>query len=554
MRARTAAAAVSNVNNMATEVGKRNQIHEYIGETHNQLRDGYGVYYYPNKFFRYEGEWSKGKKHGHGKFIMADGSFYEGEFKDNEMTGHGFRFWARNQNNYTGNFCCGELQGTGVMKYSDGSVYEGEWWNNKRHGYGVHRMINVGVFEGNFHEHLRHGEGSQLYINGDKYEGDWVRDKRQGHGEERSNDGSIYEGQWRNDMKNGEGTMIHCSGYIYQGLWLNNVPEKLTTKLVICIETPTIDVTQGQSFSIRVECRSDDDDEVIPDNGRELRVLAGFRHIQPKEGTALFDMIEDVEETIISTPFGYDIVPYPLTDQLIELDSLELIKSNTDLTIPETDTEEVSGDETEHIEPTLELEHTMDSINLEGSTAAAAAAAAAAEAAAVEAGTERVGSPVPPPIPTLRTEEGCAVWDPLTLATAPPMYRPFTVLDDEALNVLPSSGSSPQTRRKSRISKDEDGENGLTELIEEEDKVSLKKRLGDERFARPGEYVIMVEDVTNPPFLDRRPQPAFILVKLSALKKQKKVKEPKKNAAKRENFGWDTSKHIAESMARSFND
>lgn len=25
---------------------------------------GYGVYYYENKFFKYEGEWKKGKKHG----------------------------------------------------------------------------------------------------------------------------------------------------------------------------------------------------------------------------------------------------------------------------------------------------------------------------------------------------------------------------------------------------------------------------------------------------------------------------------------------------------
>ena len=25
---------------------------------------GFGVYNYPNKFFRYEGEWKEGKKHG----------------------------------------------------------------------------------------------------------------------------------------------------------------------------------------------------------------------------------------------------------------------------------------------------------------------------------------------------------------------------------------------------------------------------------------------------------------------------------------------------------
>jgi len=36
----------------------------YVGETSNQLRNGFGVYYYSNHFFRYEGDWVKGKKHG----------------------------------------------------------------------------------------------------------------------------------------------------------------------------------------------------------------------------------------------------------------------------------------------------------------------------------------------------------------------------------------------------------------------------------------------------------------------------------------------------------
>jgi hypothetical protein len=30
--------------------------------------------------------------------------------------------------------------------------------------------------------------------------------------------------------------------------------------------------------------------------------MAGFKHLVPKEGTALFDMIEDVEEDPILTP------------------------------------------------------------------------------------------------------------------------------------------------------------------------------------------------------------------------------------------------------------
>ena len=29
----------------------------YVGQVKNQLRDGFGVYQYSNKFFRYEGKW-----------------------------------------------------------------------------------------------------------------------------------------------------------------------------------------------------------------------------------------------------------------------------------------------------------------------------------------------------------------------------------------------------------------------------------------------------------------------------------------------------------------
>lgn len=41
---------------------------------------------------------------------------------------------------------------------------------------------------------------------------------------------------------------------------------------------------------------------LFPEQGRELRISAGFRYQPPKEGSALFDVIEDVEESPISTP------------------------------------------------------------------------------------------------------------------------------------------------------------------------------------------------------------------------------------------------------------
>lgn len=36
----------------------------YQGEMQNNLRNGFGIYVYENKFFRYEGEWKNGRKHG----------------------------------------------------------------------------------------------------------------------------------------------------------------------------------------------------------------------------------------------------------------------------------------------------------------------------------------------------------------------------------------------------------------------------------------------------------------------------------------------------------
>ena len=38
------------------------------------------------------------------------------------------------------------------------------------------------------------------------------------------------------------------------------------------------------------------------DNGRELRITAGFKHVKAKKGTAIFDLIEEYEEKPMDTP------------------------------------------------------------------------------------------------------------------------------------------------------------------------------------------------------------------------------------------------------------
>ena len=37
----------------------------------------------------YSGSWIKGQRHGQGKLLWADGTFYKGEFKDDKCAGKG---------------------------------------------------------------------------------------------------------------------------------------------------------------------------------------------------------------------------------------------------------------------------------------------------------------------------------------------------------------------------------------------------------------------------------------------------------------------------------
>jgi hypothetical protein len=65
---------------------------------------------------RYEGEWneSTNKRDGRGYQIWADGSLYEGYWKNDKANGKG------------------------RLIHADGDVYEGEWKDDKAHGYGMY--------------------------------------------------------------------------------------------------------------------------------------------------------------------------------------------------------------------------------------------------------------------------------------------------------------------------------------------------------------------------------------------------------------------------------
>jgi len=56
---------------------------KYVGEFKNDVRNGYGTYYYPDGT-RYEGDWENNDRNGFGKYFSANGSLeYSGNWKNN---------------------------------------------------------------------------------------------------------------------------------------------------------------------------------------------------------------------------------------------------------------------------------------------------------------------------------------------------------------------------------------------------------------------------------------------------------------------------------------
>jgi len=61
---------------------------------------------------------------------------------------------------YKGNFVGGNLEGLGRFDYLDGSYYDGDWKDNKKHGRG--KLIEGGgdtIYNGDWEYDEKHGRG-----------------------------------------------------------------------------------------------------------------------------------------------------------------------------------------------------------------------------------------------------------------------------------------------------------------------------------------------------------------------------------------------------------
>ena len=219
---------------------------KYIGEIHNNLKDGYGKLYCSNGD-KYEGEFKNDLKVGYGIYYFSNGTKIEGEFKNNNINGYGIntdnfrnkfegefingmkdgygKFYFSDGHKYLGEFKNNFIDGYGILYYSNGSKYIGEYKKNVKDGFGIYYFPDEEKYVGQWKNNLFDGYGIYYYADGDKFEGEYKNDLREGYGIYFNSNGNIYEGEYHNDIREGIGIEYKYNGDKYEGQVKNGLSE-----------------------------------------------------------------------------------------------------------------------------------------------------------------------------------------------------------------------------------------------------------------------------------------------------------------------------------------
>ncbi|MGH0122211.1 UNVERIFIED_CONTAM: hypothetical protein FKN15_026332 [Acipenser sinensis] len=127
-----------------------------------------------------------------------------------------------------------------------------------------------------------------------------------------------------------------------------------------------------------------------------------------------------------------------------------------------------------------------------------------------------------PPPANQRVEAGCAKFQNVMLAPPPTNYRAFLVMDEleKQKAAKKPAGRASSEKLTSSLDRSADSRSNIVSHVGGNSKSSL----ADSVNVRAGEYVIMVQDVTSPPFLNHPLPPAFVLLRVIPPKNGKNSK------------------------------
>lgn len=156
-------------------------------------------------------------ENGLGTFAYADGSKYEGQFKNSKKQGWG-SFYFANGEKYTGDFKMNFAEGYGTMFFANGTSKKGNWYRGE---FIKEEMISKGgrgCIEGN----CVTGNGTYIYDGGlGTYKGAFLDGRPHGTGECVYANGEKYLGEWQNGGFHGTGTLLLNDGTKVSGIWQN---------------------------------------------------------------------------------------------------------------------------------------------------------------------------------------------------------------------------------------------------------------------------------------------------------------------------------------------
>ena len=195
----------------------------YNGEFSDGKKNGQGNIIYANGT-KYEGSFKNDFHDGFGKLMQSDGEIFEGEWKKGKINGKGTRIHS-NGSKYIGSYINNIRNGQGHLILFNGESYNGNFINGKANGMGTFKFKNGNIYHGEFKDNLIMGKGTLTLKNGDKYIGTFNNGYLNGKGTYiNNNTGEKYIGNFEANKKNGEGKLFDINGnLIKEGFWKNGV-------------------------------------------------------------------------------------------------------------------------------------------------------------------------------------------------------------------------------------------------------------------------------------------------------------------------------------------
>ena len=178
----------------------------------------FGRYTFQKSGDVYIGEFQDDQYHGYGTFVQKGnddfkGYSYTGYFSEGMRDGFGVYTYP-NGSRYVGHSANNQRSGIGTMHSANGDKYTGQWELGEKHGKGTYEFANGGIYTGEFKRGFMEGIGTYKGPNGTTYTGDHKNDRANGQGVMTFSDGRKYEGEFRDDEPYGKGQMTDADGKI----------------------------------------------------------------------------------------------------------------------------------------------------------------------------------------------------------------------------------------------------------------------------------------------------------------------------------------------------